>query len=399
MVGEKVSRRGFLASSVAGVVGLGVGFAGGYFLRPAEQVTRTVERQVTRTAEVTRTVGAATVTQTITQPPVTVTQTQTVAVKPAFTYDPKLVEAAKKEGKLVIYSTMSPEPLNVVVEEFKKKFPTITVEAWRADASPLFERIRTEYQGGVYAFDVVMATDTALKPATELGFLKTPSIPLPEGFLSEFVFYYGITSRLLANVILYNKERVKKEEAPKNFEELTEPKWRGRVWMLDPRVHLSSAHFHRFLMVEWGEEKYLDWLRRLKRNEVVWAQPAPRVGAAVGTGEAYVGHAYTSNAVAEVLEKRPVDISWFSPTYVHPTPLAMASRPNNPNAGLLFIHFMLRDGPAILQSIGELPLQLNPDAPTHELLKGYKDVTPRNIPLSTEDDIRKFREKIKPILE
>jgi iron(III) transport system substrate-binding protein len=399
MTGEKVSRRGFLASGVAGVVGLGVGFAGGYFLRPAEQVTRTVEREVTRTAEVTRTVGAATVTQTITQPPVTVTQTQTVVAKPSFTYDPDLVNAAKKEGKLVIYSSMPTPQLQKFKEEFEKKFPGITAEIWRADATVVLDRIRTEYQGGVYAFDTVFATDTAVKPAADLGFIKTPSIPLPEGFLSELVFYYGISVRLLANVVFYNKELVKKEDIPKSYEALTDPKWRGKIWMLDPRTHLSGAIYHRYLMVDWGEEKYLDWLRRLKRNEVVWHNVAQRIGTAVGTGEALVGQAYHSNALAEVLEKRPVDISWFSPVYVHPTPIALASRPPHPNAALLFTHFVIREGPAILQGLGELPALINPDIPLHEIMQGYKNVSVKSIPLITEEQIKEFRQKITPILE
>jgi len=378
------------------VVALVVGGLGGYLTAAstAQQRVETVLRTVTSTAEVVRTVtvgGAGVITTTVTS---TVEVTKTVTQTPAYTYDTSLVEAARKEGTVVLYTTIPVPQLQEFKKVFEERFPGITLEFWRGDSTHVFDKIRTEYSGGVYAFDVVFATDTAVKPVVDLGYVNVPDVKLPEGFPSSLILPYGFGIRILANVIIYNEQLVKPDEAPKSLEDLTNPRWKGKIWILDPKTQLSAAIFHIYLMKTWGEDKYFDWMRKLKDNDVVWHNLAPRVATAVGTGEAAIGLAFHSNALSEALEKRPVNTVWPNPTFVHTTVLAMASKPPHPNAARLLIEFLMRDGMKVLQQVGELPAVLDPSLPVHKVNQGYLNVGIKVIPLVGEDEIAAFRQRL-----
>lgn len=377
-------------------VALVIGVLGGYFgstLTPAQQ--QVVERTVTqfvgeRTVTVFNTLTATRVETSTVRVTATVTLTPTAEVE----YDPALVEAARKEGKVVMYSSIPVPQLQEFKNAFERRFPGITLEFWRADATQVLDKIRTEYGGGVYAYDVVFATDTAVKPAYELGYAVAPSVRLPQGFPSDLVLPYGFGIRLLAYVIIYNEQLVSADKAPKSLEDLANPEWKGKIWALDPKTHLSAGIFHLYLMKTWGEKKYFDWVRKLKANDVVWHNVAQRVATAVGTGEAAVGLAYHSNALAEALENRPVNTIWTDPTYIHPTALAMASRPPHPNAAKLLIQFLLYEGMKVLQNIGELPAVIDPSIPLHKVNRGYEQVSIRVIPLVSESELADFRQRL-----
>lgn len=70
--------------------------------------------------------------------------------------DPKVVEAAKKEGELVYYTTMTLDQSKAVVDRFEKKYPGIRVTLYRTGGGPLLNKIITEARGGRYAWDVVV---------------------------------------------------------------------------------------------------------------------------------------------------------------------------------------------------------------------------------------------------
>ncbi|MEM4561173.1 MAG: extracellular solute-binding protein [Candidatus Caldarchaeum sp.] len=395
-------KRGQVKTSVAAlsvVVALVVGVLGGYLgsLSTAPQQ----QAQVTRTV----TVGGGMTTATVTTTRVetaTVRLTATVTITPQtgerVLYDPALVEAARREGKVIMYSSIPVPQLQEFKKVFEQRFPGITLEFWRADATVVLDKIRTEYSGGVYAYDVVFATDTAVKPAIDLGYATVPSLRLPEGFPSDLVLPYGFGIRLLAYVIIYNEQLVSADRAPKSLEDLADPRWKGKIWALDPKTHLSAGIFHIYLMKTWGEEKYFDWMRRLKANDVVWHNVAQRIATAVGTGEAEVGLAYHSNALGEALERRPVNTVWPNPTFIHPTSLAMASRPPNPNAAKLLTQFLLYEGMKVLQGVGELPAVIDPAIPLHKVNLGYQNVGIKVIPLVSENELSAFRQRLTQVI-
>ncbi|MDW7978551.1 MAG: extracellular solute-binding protein [Candidatus Caldarchaeum sp.] len=377
---------------VAVVVALAVGVLGGYFgsvsMAPAQQAgaARTVTVVNTFTVATTR-VETATVRLTT-----TVTLTPTTGDR--VLYDPALVEAARREGKVIMYSSIPVPQLQEFKKVFEQRFPGITLEFWRADATVVLDKIRTEYSGGVYAYDVVFATDTAVKPAYDLGYAVVPNVRLPEGFPSDLVLPYGFGIRLLAYVIIYNEQLVSAERAPKTLEDLADPRWKGKIWVLDPKTHLSAGIFHMYLMKTWGEAKYFDWIRKLKANDAVWHNVAQRVATACGTGEAEVCLAYHSNALGEALERRPVNTVWPDPTFIHPTAVAMAARPANPNAARLLIQFLLYEGMKVLQGVGELPAVIDPTIQLHKVNQGYQKVGIKVIPLVSESELAAFRQRL-----
>jgi ABC-type glycerol-3-phosphate transport system substrate-binding protein len=148
--GEKVSRRNVLTAGVAGVVGLGVGFAGGFILKPAEQTVRTVE--------VTRTVGGATVTQTLTQ---------------------SQVDLARKEQTVVIYGVIDiPDFENVMKPAFLRLYPWAKVEYVGLSPSEIVSKSLAEYKAGRVAADVIWNTLGSTLPLVKEGVIEKFDNPM-----------------------------------------------------------------------------------------------------------------------------------------------------------------------------------------------------------------------------
>src|SRR5215207_8648038 len=151
----------------------------------------------------------------------------------AETITPALIEAAKKEGKLAFYTAMDLAFAQQLAKAFEAKFPGIAVRVERSGAERVFTRIDQEYSANIRAVDVVNTSDQAHCIVwTRNGWLAPY---LPEEVAKHFdKSYYDpnglhVTSRILVSPLGYNTSLVKKEDAPKSFKDLLDPKWAGKL--------------------------------------------------------------------------------------------------------------------------------------------------------------------------
>jgi iron(III) transport system substrate-binding protein len=144
------------------------------------------------------------------------------------------LEDAKKEGNIVFYSTMNADHQEILVKGFNKKYPFIKVDSFRGNNSRITSRFLTEASAGRNGVDVIGIDGLNGWVYKEKGLLQPykskeagafpPGFQDPEGFLI-------CCSYVLTNVIAYNTRRVTKTEAPKTYEDLLLPKWKGRLGM------------------------------------------------------------------------------------------------------------------------------------------------------------------------
>jgi iron(III) transport system substrate-binding protein len=154
------------------------------------------------------------------------------------TITPALIEAAKKEGKVVFYTSIDLPLAERIAKSFEAKFPGVAVRVERSGAERVFQRIGQEYASRIHAVDVCNSSDAAHFVAWKRDGLLAPYLPEdvakhyppehkdPDGMFATF--------RTWVSIIAYNTNLVKAEEAPKSFADLLDPKWVGKMVKAHP---------------------------------------------------------------------------------------------------------------------------------------------------------------------
>ena len=237
-----------------------------------------------------------------------------------------LDEAAKPEGEVVLYSSLNNEQIVTLVDAFKKRYPSIKPSFYRGTSERVLQRASTEAKAGRFAVDVVTSAGFQVQLLKDAGltqrFVPPEAAAYDEGFKDPDGHWVNVHS--LLNSMAYNTQHVRPNEAPKKYEDLLAPRWKGRlgVNLLDPEWYVS-------LQRRWGKDKARNFLKALAAQ-----QPAVRDGHNItaqllAAGEFHV----VSNTYAHIVARikgqgGPVQYVFDEPviTYVHPIALAKARR-------------------------------------------------------------------------
>src|SRR6478672_4888181 len=161
------------------------------------------------------------------------------ATAPAATeVTPALIEAARKEGKLSFYSALELNTAEKLARKFEAKYPGMAVRVERSGAERIFQRIAQEQGSGINAVDVANSTD----PAHYLDWKKNgwlaPYVPeeVAKHFPTDQIDPDGTYATACAwiEAIGYNTDQVRREDAPKGYADLLDPKWRGKIVKAHP---------------------------------------------------------------------------------------------------------------------------------------------------------------------
>jgi len=370
----KITRRSFLNYAITAVICGVVAGVGGYFagaasvvpeittLTRTETITR-VEPPITRTvtATETRTVTTTvtpsvtvapqtfttTLTTTITQPPITQTVTKTVTLVPPTlaSISKELINAAQKEGKVVVYTSLPASVMEALEKKFEELYG-IDLEWWRAGPSEVVSRFTTEFDGGRYIMDAMriplpQAQGSILLRKTEL-LLK---YQLPEAENLPQLFRdpegYWISEVFIPFVMGYNTKFLKPEELPKHPRELTDPKWKGKIAWGDIATFTYAVVWMNTFEKQYGIDVIKGWAANKPiLSGTTFIVPATKVA----TGEAWITLPIPASNVMDLKVKgNPID--WVrTPDNTYPGELGcwmISAKAPHPNAAKLFITFML----------------------------------------------------------
>jgi iron(III) transport system substrate-binding protein len=160
------------------------------------------------------------------------------AAPPATAVTPALIEAAKKEGKVVWYTSVDLKLSEQIGKAFEAKYPGVTCKVERTGAERLLQRIGQEYTANVHAVDVVNSSDASHLVYWKDQGMLAPYVPedVAKFYPAEHKDVDGnfASFRVFLCVIAYNTNLVKKEEAPKSFADLLDPKWKGKIIKAHP---------------------------------------------------------------------------------------------------------------------------------------------------------------------
>jgi iron(III) transport system substrate-binding protein len=258
---------------------------------------------------------------------------------PVHAQDPRL-EAAKKEGKVVWYTSLALPSAEKVAKLFEAAYPGVKVEVHRTGSERILSRVMQELQAGIKNADVVHTSDAGhfvLLKNKNLLLKYTPAgvDGFPAGFKDKDGYYYGL--RATVNVIAYNTKAVAAADAPKTWKDLLDPKWKGKMVTAHPGYSGVIATHVLALVNQYG----WDYFKQLAQNRLMLVQSAVDPSGVVASGERAVavdGGEYTFYQTKK--KGNPLEIVYPKegvPLVVSPT--AIMSFTARPNAAKLFTDF------------------------------------------------------------
>jgi iron(III) transport system substrate-binding protein len=263
------------------------------------------------------------------------------AAPPPAAVTPALIDAARKEGKLSYYSALELNVAERLGKMFEAKYPGIAVRVERSGAERIFQRIAQEQGSGIHAVDIANSTDAAHYLDWKKNDWLAPYLPedVAKHFPADQVDPDGMyaTSCAWMETIGYNTNLVRREDAPKSYADLLDPKWQGKI------VKGHPGYSGAILTTTFLLARDLGWsyLEKLAQQKVMQVQSAGDPPKKIMLGERAVmadGNDY--NLVLLKDQGKPVEVVYP----VEGSPLIIVQsgvfqNAPNPNAARLFQSF------------------------------------------------------------
>jgi len=312
-------------------------------------------------------------------------------IRAQTTSQPALVEAAKKETKLVWYTSMAIDTSKPLLDAFQKEYPFIKTELVRAGEEQLMNRVMSETRASQWLFDAI---STSAMGAMVERRLITPYIsPERDAFLSEFKDPQGYWTGIFVNnlVLCYNTKMLAAKDAPRNYPDLLDPKWKGKMLM-------DSTDYDWFgtLATVWGKEKTVQYMKRLALQNPLWRRGHGLTAQLLGAGEVPLAWAYNFRIERMKNEGAPVEwIETFDPIVVTVSGMGLSAKAANPNAAKLLIDFATsKRGQQMVRGMRRVPARsdIEPLAPKMDQTKLKLKAVPKEVYLHLDEHAREFRQ-------
>jgi iron(III) transport system substrate-binding protein len=266
----------------------------------------------------------------------------------------RLLENARKEGSVVLYTSLAPTESGPLGQAFEKK-TGVKVEIFRTISEKVVQRALTEARAKRFAFDVVetnapemeiMAREKLFSEfhSPHLGDLPASALPAHRQWIPDRVNFF---------VVAFNTGKVKREEIPRSYTGFIDPKWKGRIG-----IEATDAEWMATLIKKWGEPAGMAYFRKLAEMKPDVRKGHILLAELIAAGEIPVGlTVYNSNA--ESLKRRGAPIDWLpvEPVVGRPQGIAVGRNAPHPHAALLFVDFVLSpEGQELLNSMGRVPV-------------------------------------------
>jgi ABC-type Fe3+ transport system substrate-binding protein len=286
----------------------------------------------------------------------------------AYRPDPKLVEAARKEGQLLWYTTLIVDQIvRPLIRGFQKEVAGIDVKFVRVDSSQQVTRLINEARAGRVQADVWAVID-GVAPLTQSNVAAPFDIASAKNLPPSLVDpnHRWIATNLATRSLAYNTKLVAGDRAPRHYQDLLDPRWKGTmVW--NPNAMTGAWGFIATVLRHMGEDEGLAYLHKLARQEIVPLPIATRaVLDRVIAGEYGIGLEMV-NAHAAISVALGAPVAWV-PLDAVTTTLQVAGITTgapHPNAGRLLLDFITsRAGQDIFRDANYIPMR--PDIPAKD---------------------------------
>jgi len=270
-----------------------------------------------------------------------------LAAAPAAAQSSAQLAAAKQEGSLTLYTSNAAQTIKLLAADFEKRYG-VKVDVWRASSAKVLQRLVAEKSAGRWDFDVASASSPELEALWREDLLQEVNSARHADMIEGTVPAHRGWAPQFPNVFVqaYNTQAVRKDELPKRWSDLLDPRWKGRLG-----VEAKAGEWYCALAKSGGDAS--DILRRVgERNGWSVRSGNSLLANMVVSGEVPLALAVYGHMIDEA-RARGAPVAWFSlaPLIVRANGIGVSRRPRHPNAALLFYEYTLGDGQDVIRKL------------------------------------------------
>ncbi|MDO8688637.1 MAG: extracellular solute-binding protein [Dehalococcoidia bacterium] len=258
----------------------------------------------------------------------------------------QLYEAAKKEGQVVVYATGTSADMEFYRKGFSQAYPGIEIKEWMGTNEQILEKMTTEFKAGKVNADQVMLPLDSWLIVKQTGIgenWKAPeSVNFPAGGVDPDGLY--VLENAAVHVISYNTQSVPAAEAPKSYDDLLKPYFKGKLGLEQAAVSWFTQR-----IAIWGKDKTVDYCKKLAAQNLKYISGHTTLADAVVSGEIQVAvNVYQHRVEQQKAKGAPVKWAVDEPAGLEPNCLGLAKNSPHPNAGKLFLDWRLSEQGALI---------------------------------------------------
>jgi iron(III) transport system substrate-binding protein len=263
-----------------------------------------------------------------------------------------LETGAKAEGALMVYATGT--QIQPLIDRFEQKYPYIHVQMPRADSGDVARQVYEEYHAGLFQVDVFELSSYGLLPLRDQDILLPFTSPEGADFAPTAfeAGHHWVSVRESYIGIGYSTKKIAPADAPKTYQDMLDPKWKGRMSL--SAVFATSANWVGAMVLSEGA----DYVRKLGEQDIRVHQLTGRaIANLMISGEESISPT-TYNSHVEASNAEGASLAWVAPgpVPVTDTSVALASKSPHPHAAMLFVDFLMsKEGQALYLKIGYSP--------------------------------------------
>ena len=279
--------------------------------------------------------------------------------------DPKLLAAARKEGAITFYTTIAEKDLVTIVRPFEKKHH-IKIDIWRAGTDKVLQRTLSEAAARRFEVDAIHFGSPEMEALHREKILQPVASPHFKELIPGAVPAHRewVATILSVWVQAYNTNLIKREDLPRSYRDLLDPKWKGKLG-----IEAKNQEWFWTVSEELGGDAGIKFFRELvARNGMSVRQGHSLLTNMVASGE--VPLALTVyNYLAEGAKQKGAPVDWFAiePAVARSNAIGIARRAPHPNAALLFHDYMITEAQQYFVSLDYVPTNASVPSPLKSL--------------------------------
>ena len=287
----------------------------------------------------------------------------------------RLYELAKGEGEAVIYANMDVSAMKPLTDGFMKRYPGTQVASVHFSGASIITRLESEARAGKPLSDVVLSGQLGVLALIDKKIALRYRSPEREFFRAGLKDHDGLWTAYMTNVMVsaFNTRNVKKDEAPRNVNDLLRPRWKGRLTM-DSQSYVWFGTMLQYL----GDEAGVRFMKQLNEQNIAHQRGRRLMTQLVAAGEFDMAVETNLNSVLTLAKQgAPLSFAPIQPYFLSPSLVFMSANAPHPYTGALFVDFLLsEEGQKIVVTTNRMPANSKVKSPESQILEGQDVRTP-----------------------
>jgi len=252
-----------------------------------------------------------------------------------------LVKGAKEEKEVMFYGTTPVTQVAVLRKSFNARYPFVELKHFYGVRQVILNKAMSEFRSGAHLADALMTDVSYGSLFIKEGISHPYTTPDVKRYVVGSYDQNGqwYTMYMLTMALMYNRNMVKPADVPRSYQDLLDPKWKGKM-IFDPEAaYVMAAMEH-----AWGKEKTREYLTRLAKQDLIFSRGSAITTQLVAAGEQPIAVLVNGETTAEVKDKgAPIAFSLLAPKIIKPNGLFVSKKAPHPHAALLFTDWVLSE--------------------------------------------------------